>query len=231
MVNLFIKVKRMIIEVTRQEESEKIAAFLAEKIKESWSQGEVAQGRGQQELALNQDFPWVILLDGDLGAGKTTFTQALAKEMALEEPVTSPTFNLVNEYKLEVAAGASLEAVGAKGSGAADAQSLETGGPSLGQEPGAPRLSRNFFHFDLYRLDHEEELFDIGFEEYFAGPDLLVIEWADKFIEEIPKPYLGIRIRVTGPQAREFEFTAADNEVSGWTELLEELKEYADSGF
>lgn len=200
----------MIIEVARQEESEKIAAFLAERIKESWSQGEVAQGRGQQELALNKDFPWVILLDGDLGAGKTTFTQALAKEMGLEEPVTSPTFNLVNEYKLGLAAGA---------------------GPSLGQEPGAPRLKKNFFHFDLYRLDHEEELFDIGFEEYFAGPDLLVIEWADKFIEEIPKPYLGIRIRVTGPQAREFEFTAVDNEVSGWTELLEELKEYADSGF
>lgn len=216
MGNLFIKVKRMIIEVTRQEESEKIAAFLAERIKESWSQGEVAQGRGQrelnlepkqrgkllsqQELALSQDFPRIILLDGDLGAGKTTFTQALAKEMGLEEPVTSPTFNLVNEYKLEVAAG-------------------------------AQKLSRNFFHFDLYRLDHEEELFDIGFEEYFAAPDLLVIEWANKFIEEIPKPYLAIRIRVTGPQAREFEFTAADNEVSGWTELLEELKEYADSGF
>lgn len=210
MGNLFIKVKRMIIEVTRQEESEKIAAFLAEKIKESWSQGEVAQGRGQQELALNKDFPWVILLDGDLGAGKTTFTQALAKEMGLEEPVTSPTFNLVNEYKLGLAAGA---------------------GQSLGQEPSSPRLKKNFFHFDLYRLDHEEELFDIGFEEYFAGPDLLVIEWADKFIEEIPKPYLGIRIGVTGPQAREFEFTAVDNEVSGWTELLEELKEYADSGF
>lgn len=210
MGNLFIKVKRMIIEVARQEESEKIAAFLAERIKESWSQGEVAQGRGQQELALNKDFPWVILLDGDLGAGKTTFTQALAKEMGLEEPVTSPTFNLVNEYKLGLAAGA---------------------GQSLGQEPSSPRLKKNFFHFDLYRLDHEEELFDIGFEEYFAGPDLLVIEWADKFIEEIPKPYLGIRIRVTGPQAREFEFTAVDNEVSGWTELLEELKEYADSGF
>lgn len=210
MGNLFIKVKRMIIEVTRQEESEKVAAFLAERIKESWSQGEVAQGRGQRELALSQDFPWVILLDGDLGAGKTTFTQALAKEMGLEEPVTSPTFNLVNEYKLGLAAGA---------------------GQSLGQEPSSPRLKKNFFHFDLYRLDHEEELFDIGFEEYFAGPDLLVIEWADKFIEEIPKPYLGIRIRVTGPQAREFEFTAVDNEVSGWTELLEELKEYADSGF
>jgi tRNA A37 threonylcarbamoyladenosine biosynthesis protein TsaE len=96
MENLFIKVKRMIIEVARQEESEKIAAFLAERIKESWRQDEVAQRRGQRELALNKDFPWVILLDGDLGAGKTTFTQALAKEMGLEEPVTSPTFNLVN---------------------------------------------------------------------------------------------------------------------------------------
>ncbi|HEY3810171.1 MAG TPA: tRNA (adenosine(37)-N6)-threonylcarbamoyltransferase complex ATPase subunit type 1 TsaE [Acidimicrobiales bacterium] len=40
----------------------------------------------------------VLFLDGDLGAGKTTFTQGLARAMGVEEPVTSPTFALVRSY-------------------------------------------------------------------------------------------------------------------------------------
>lgn len=41
----------------------------------------------------------VITLDGDLGAGKTHFTQGLAAALGVTEPVTSPTFNLVVEYR------------------------------------------------------------------------------------------------------------------------------------
>ena len=41
----------------------------------------------------------VITLKGDLGAGKTTFTQSLAKAMGVVEPVTSPTFTLMNQYQ------------------------------------------------------------------------------------------------------------------------------------
>ena len=40
----------------------------------------------------------VVLLDGDLGAGKTTFTQGIALGLGIEEPITSPTFALINEY-------------------------------------------------------------------------------------------------------------------------------------
>ena len=41
----------------------------------------------------------VLTLKGDLGAGKTTFTQSLAKAMGVAEPVTSPTFTLMNQYQ------------------------------------------------------------------------------------------------------------------------------------
>ena len=40
----------------------------------------------------------VVTLTGDLGAGKTTFTQSLAKALGVNEPVTSPTFTLMNQY-------------------------------------------------------------------------------------------------------------------------------------
>ncbi len=36
-------------------------------------------------------------------------------------------------------------------------------------------------HADLYRLDYEEELYDIGFEQYFNGENIVIVEWADKF--------------------------------------------------
>ncbi len=40
----------------------------------------------------------VVILQGDLGAGKTTFTQSVAKALGIKEPVTSPTFTLMNLY-------------------------------------------------------------------------------------------------------------------------------------
>lgn len=130
----------------------------------------------------------VILLDGDLGAGKTTFTQSLAKALGIEEVVNSPTFSIVNEYEFN------------KGV---------------------------LYHFDLYRIEEAEELFDIGFEEYFLKEGIIIIEWAEKFINEIPQPWLKIYITKEDENSRIFKITGIGNK---WEMFLEELKKYADSG-
>jgi tRNA threonylcarbamoyladenosine biosynthesis protein TsaE len=43
----------------------------------------------------------VVLLTGELGVGKTTFTQGIAKALGIKEPVTSPTFTIVSEYQID----------------------------------------------------------------------------------------------------------------------------------
>lgn len=51
------------------------------------------------------------------------------------------------------------------------------------------------YHFDLYRLERPEQLQDIGFYEYTeVGGSVVIIEWPDKFSEELPGAYIGIRI-------------------------------------
>ena len=98
-----------------------------------------------ERFAKNAEPGTVIAMNGDLGAGKTTFTKALAKGLGIEETVTSPTFNIVKEYR---------------------------GG----------RLP--LYHFDVYRIEDPEEMYELGYEEYFYGEGVCAVEWAEK-IEEL----------------------------------------------
>jgi len=51
------------------------------------------------------------------------------------------------------------------------------------------------YHFDLFRLSNIEEILDLGYEEYFYGEGLTVIEWAEKIEKLLPKEYLKIDIK------------------------------------
>lgn len=90
----------------------------------------------------------VISLVGDLGVGKTVFTQGLAKGLGITEPVNSPTFTIVQVYD---------------------------GG----------RLP--FYHFDVYRIGDVEEMEEIGYEDYFYGEGVTLIEWSNLIEEILPK--------------------------------------------
>ena len=97
----------------------------------------------------------VIALTGDLGAGKTTLTKAIARGLGIEETITSPTFTIVKEYR-------------------------------SGRLP--------LFHFDVYRIGDIDEMYELGYEEYFFGDGLCVVEWADLIEELIPEEALWISI-------------------------------------
>ena len=105
----------------------------------------------------------VVVLSGDLGAGKTQFVQGVAAGLGITAPVTSPTFNLLLEY------------------------------------PGG-RLP--LYHFDLYRLEAEEELEDIGFYETLEGDGASFIEWGEKFPEALPDSRVDVCLGVEPDGAR-----------------------------
>lgn len=119
-------------------------------------------GQRLGELAAAGD---VITLTGDLGAGKTTLTQAIGEGLAVpaDHYITSPTFSLLHEY------------------------------------PGRLPL----FHMDFYRLHNEEELLELGLEEYLEGEGLCVIEWPDRLGTLLPTKRLHLELALTGPTSRQ----------------------------
>lgn len=97
----------------------------------------------------------VYTLNGDLGVGKTVFTQGVAKGLGITEPVNSPTFTIVQIY-------------------------------DEGRMP--------FYHFDVYRIGDVEEMEEIGYQEYFYGDGLCIIEWASLIEEILPEDCKSITI-------------------------------------
>jgi tRNA threonylcarbamoyladenosine biosynthesis protein TsaE len=68
------------------------------------------------------------------------------------------------------------------------------------------------YHFDTYRLRDEDELLELGPEEYFAGQGVTFVEWADRFEQLLPAGYLKIEIAPVGETAREFTITGRGGE-------------------
>ena len=97
----------------------------------------------------------VYTLIGDLGVGKTVFTQGIADGLEIDESICSPTFTIVQVYE-------------------------------EGRMP--------FYHFDVYRIGDIEEMDEIGYEDYFYGEGLCMIEWANLIEEILPPTYKEITI-------------------------------------
>ncbi len=130
----------------------------------------------------------LILLDGQLGMGKTTFTQGLAQGLGIPDTITSPTFTLLKEYS-----GLSRSTI---------QEELRNTAPHIKR----PAL----YHFDLYRLDDPEEIFDLGFEDYFYdSTGVCVVEWADKADGLWASEKLRISMTIQNETERGLLFTAS----------------------
>ncbi len=62
------------------------------------------------------------------------------------------------------------------------------------------------YHFDLYRLEDPEELWNLGYEDYFFGQGICVIEWAERITAYLPAEYLAVIMQKTGDTERVMEF-------------------------
>ena len=97
----------------------------------------------------------IICIDGNLGVGKTVFTQGVAEGLGIAESVCSPTFTLVQEYH-------------------------------EGRIP--------LYHFDVYRISGPWDMDDLGYEEYFYGDGVCMIEWGSMIDELLPANTIFIKI-------------------------------------
>jgi tRNA threonylcarbamoyladenosine biosynthesis protein TsaE len=177
---------------------------LPEEVLEIISQSAVQTQRLGKQLGELLRGKELLLLDGNLGAGKTTFTQGLARGMGVAAVINSPTFTLLKEY-----AGRSLSP-----SEISDSQL----GPTS-RKRFAERLA--LYHFDLYRLTEPDELFDLGFDDYFASSGVCVVEWADKAAEFWPPERLYIRLQLIDEVQRRLLFVATG---ARYCELLRQFQ-------
>jgi tRNA threonylcarbamoyladenosine biosynthesis protein TsaE len=145
-----------------------------------------ALGERLGSLAIPGD---IFCLYGDLGAGKTCLARGMARGLGVEEPVTSPTFTLINEYQ--------------------------------GRIP--------FYHMDAYRLEDSGDMVDLGYEEYFFGEGVTLLEWAGRIRDILPDSRLDIYITGAG-ETEEARIITLEAFGERYVRLSKELTENVHTG-
>ena len=62
------------------------------------------------------------------------------------------------------------------------------------------------YHIDLYRLQHREEILDLGLEDYLEGNGICIIEWADRMLDLLPEGYMEIKLSWVDEFTRNIEY-------------------------
>ncbi|MBQ2976069.1 MAG: tRNA (adenosine(37)-N6)-threonylcarbamoyltransferase complex ATPase subunit type 1 TsaE [Clostridia bacterium] len=109
----------------------------------------------------------VVLLQGDLGAGKSEFARGVARGLGITGAVPSPSFTILNAY----------------------------------DEGSIP-----LYHFDWYRIEEAQEIYDMGMDEQLGGDGIALIEWSERARECLPEKLLEITIHTLDDETREITF-------------------------
>ena len=117
----------------------------------------------------------VFAFYGTMGAGKTTFIKAICEELGVDDVITSPTFAIVNEYSLPPTP-----------------SSLHI--PHSTLHIPHSTLHEPLYHFDFYRIKRLEEVYDMGYEDYFYSGSLCFIEWPELIEELLPDDAVRVNI-------------------------------------
>ncbi len=128
----------------------------------------------------------VVSLTGDLGAGKTCLVQGAARSLGVTEPVGSPTFVLVREYRGDIP----------------------------------------IYHLDVYRLNHMQEVLDLGFEDLLDPAGVIFIEWGDVIEVLLPDTHLQVELSVPGDD--ELRRLRVSGTGRAWAERWERLEKALD---
>lgn len=117
----------------------------------------------------------VITLYGNLGSGKTTFVQGLARGLGIKKRIISPTFIIVREYNLK---------------------------SQISERKIISKNLKSFYHIDLYRIESQNDIKNLGIEEIINGKDIIVIEWAEKMKNLLPKKRWDVKFEDVGESRR-----------------------------
>ncbi len=130
-----------------------------------------------------------IALHGDLGVGKTTFVQGLARGFGLSAHVTSPTFNILHLYR-----NASRPQRPGEHSTGPRTPGGETSDPHPAVPPG-PTL----VHLDAYRLENARQIDTLMLEDFLVSPYCLVVEWPERIAGWLPGDTRHLTLAIEAP--------------------------------
>ena len=120
----------------------------------------------------------IFALQGDLGAGKTTFSKSFIGSFGVKETVTSPTFVIEKIYKI----------------------------PNNKSPRRQASRFRNIIHIDAYRLTGGEDLEVLGWKEISNNPEnIILIEWPEMVEDVLPEDVHRIKFKVVDENSREIE--------------------------
>jgi len=130
-----------------------------------------ATQKAGEEIAVKLHGGEILALHGDLGSGKTTFVQGLAKGLGIRSKIISPTFIIIRRYEISIKYKVSN--------------------------------IKYFYHIDLYRVEGERDLQEIGIDEIINDPDNIVaIEWAERMGSLLPEKRVDIKFEYVDEEKR-----------------------------